>query len=165
MLSILFICTANRFRSPIAAIYFARSVVRNGDDSHISVSSAGTWTTYGQPVTPEALTQAERYSLNLSLHKSRPITKEILAQADLILVMENNQKEALHQEFPIFADRICLLTEVVNGKPDDVPDPYVTEEDPAIIAAEIIALIDHGYERIVQFALRSKNKNKPDAQY
>ena len=92
MPSILFVCTANRFRSPIAAIYFARSVVKQGDDNFISVSSAGTWTVPGQPVTTDALLEADKYALNLSLHKSRLITRSMLSKSDLILVMENNQK-------------------------------------------------------------------------
>lgn len=82
MPSILFVCTANRFRSPIAAIYFARSVVKQGDDNFISVSSAGTWTVPGQPVTTDALLEADKYALNLSLHKSRLITRSMLSKSD-----------------------------------------------------------------------------------
>ncbi|MFU8827432.1 MAG: hypothetical protein ACNA70_08065, partial [Brevefilum sp.] len=51
MASVLFVCTANRFRSPIASIFFAKAVVRHGDDGEIRVSSAGTWTVAGQPAT------------------------------------------------------------------------------------------------------------------
>ncbi|HOE69598.1 MAG TPA: hypothetical protein PLE10_03670 [Brevefilum sp.] len=152
MPSILFVCTANRFRSPIAAIYFARSVVKQGDDNFITVSSAGTWTVPDQPVTTEALLEADKYALNLSLHKSRLITRAMLSKTDLILVMENNQKEALCQEFPDLADRIYLLTEVVKGRSEDVPDPYGTEEPAADVAAEIVNLIDQGYDQIIKLA-------------
>jgi protein-tyrosine-phosphatase len=152
MPSILFVCTANRFRSPIAAIYFAREVVSHRDDNVIRVSSAGTWTAASQPVTPEALIQAKKYHLNLSMHKSRPVTQEILSKADLILVMENNHKEAILQEFPFCDDRLYLLTEAVTGIPEDIPDPYASEETPEVITEEIINLIDQGYDQIVQLA-------------
>lgn len=155
MPSVLFVCTANRFRSPIAAIHFAQEVVRHGDDQEISVSSAGTWTSAGQPVTSDALTQAKRFNLNLSLHKSRPLTKELLDKADLILVMENNHKEAILQEFPFCVDRLYLLMEVVKGVQKDIPDPYASEETPAVITEEIIDLIDQGYDQIMQ-VLKSK---------
>jgi protein-tyrosine-phosphatase len=159
MPSVLFVCTANRFRSPIAAIYFAREVVRRGDDGNISVSSAGTWTETGQPVTPDALTQAKLYNINLSLHKSRPLTKDILKKSDLILVMENNHKEAILQEFPFCAERLYLLTEVAKGIPKDIPDPYVSEETPAVISEEIIDIIDQGYDQIKQVLMNKQHES------
>ena len=152
MPSILFVCTANRFRSPIAAIYFARNIVKLGDDQDIRVSSAGTWTDEGQPATIDAISEARKYALNLSMHKSRPITEDILSRADLILVMENNHKEAILQEFPFCSERLYLLAEVATGSQADVPDPYASEETPAVITQEIISLIDQGYDQIVQLA-------------
>ncbi len=157
MPSVLFVCTANRFRSPIAAIYFAREVVKHGDDQEVSVSSAGTWTVSDRPAMPEALTQAKKYGLNLTLHKSRPIKKEILSRADLILVMENNHKEAILQEFPFSANHVHLLAEVVDGVSNDIPDPYATDEPPDVITREIINMIDRGYNQIVQLA-REKSR-------
>lgn len=145
----LFVCTANRFRSPIAAIHFARQVVLHGDDQQISVSSAGTWTSDGQPVTPDALILAEEYGLNLSLHKSRLLTRDMISNENLILVMENSHKEAILQEFPFAAKRVFLLSEAAIGNPYDIPDPYVDDEPPDLIAREIIEMIDRGYERIV----------------
>lgn len=156
MSSIIFICTANRFRSPIAAIYFAREVVRHRDENKVRVSSAGTWTAAGQPATSDAVTQGKKFNLNLSLHQSRPLTKEMLSSADLILVMEKNHKEAILQEFPFCADRLYLLTEVVTGRPVDIPDPYASDETPAVIAQELVNLIDQGYERIMQYALNQQ---------
>jgi protein-tyrosine-phosphatase len=152
MPSILFVCTANRFRSPIAAIYFARAVVKHRDDGEITVSSAGTWTVSDRPAMPEAINQAKKYGLNLKLHKSRPITREILSRADLIIVMENNHKEAIMQEFPFVANHLYLLAEVVDGLPNDIPDPYASEEPPEVITREIITMIDRGYNQIVDLA-------------
>jgi protein-tyrosine-phosphatase len=155
MRSILFICTANRFRSPIAAIHFARLVVRKGYDKLISVSSAGTWTVPGKPVTPEALNIAKRYNLNLSLHQSRPLTEAVLNQAHLAIVMENSHKEAILQEFPTAGEKVFLLAEVVKGVSEDIPDPYASDELPEVIADEIITMINLGYKNIVQLALNN----------
>jgi len=101
---------------------------------------------------PEAINQAKKYGLNLKLHKSRPITREILSRADLILVMENNHKEAIMQEFPFVANHLYLLAEVVDGLPNDIPDPYASEEPPEVITREIITMIDRGYNQIVDLA-------------
>ena len=150
MPSILFVCTANRFRSPIAAISFAREVVKRNDDHHLNISSAGTWTVNDLPATNEAQKEAEMYGLNLSLHKSRVITEKILSQADLILVMEHNHKEAITQEFPFTANKVFLLAEAANGLPYDIPDPYGTDEPPDVVAQEIIEMINRGYGKILE---------------
>ena len=163
MPSILFVCTANRFRSPIASLYFAREVVRHGDDKLFRISSAGTWTMPDQPVTSEALTLAKKYELNLSLHKSRPVTKRILSSADLILVMETGHLESLTHEFPAIGDRVYLLSEAAGKAPFDIPDPYNSDEKPGQIAAEILELIDSGYDQIIKLAWEMAAKNPNNA--
>jgi protein-tyrosine-phosphatase len=163
MPSIVFVCTANRFRSPIAAIAFARQVVQRGDDHHITISSAGTWTQTGLPATPDALRQAQKYNLNLSLHKSRPISLEILTEADLVLVMDVNHKEGITHEFPAVANKVFLLSEAVNRMAYDIPDPYSTDESPAVIAKEIVEMIDRGYDKILQLALAKAQHPKENS--
>ncbi|MBW6465129.1 MAG: hypothetical protein K0B06_01335 [Brevefilum sp.] len=163
MPSILFVCTANRFRSPIAAIAFAREVVKRGDDHRISVSSAGTWTAPGLTATTEALKQAEKYNLNLSFHRSRPISQKNLSQADLVLVMDDNHKEGITHEFPAVANKVYLLSEVANGASYDIPDPYSTDESPAVVAREIVEMIDRGYEKILQLVLQMAQHPKENA--
>jgi len=152
MPSILFICTANRFRSPLAALYFAREVVNHNDDQDFQVSSAGVWTRDGLPATEDVIDFAEQYDLNLSFHKSRVVSKDILSSADLILVMESGQKEAIAQEFPVIKNRIFLLTEAVDYPPYDIPDPYHSKEPYEHIGGEIVQLLDHGYEKLTKLA-------------
>lgn len=89
------------------------------------------------------------------MNKLRPISKEIISQADLVLVMESNHREAILHEFPFSADRVYLLSEAANGAPYDIPDPYVSDEPPEVIAEEIITMIDRGYERIIELALKN----------
>lgn len=159
MASILFVCTANRFRSPLAALYFAREVVRRGDDNQITVSSAGTWAMSGMPAMPKAVQLGEDFDLDLSFHRSRVITAEMLSRADLILVMEAGHKEALTHEFPGTADRVYLLTEVVEGLDVNIPDPYgEAQADPEDVVNEIVGLIDNGYEQLLSLAKKMENK-------
>ena len=164
MPSILFVCTANRFRSPIAEIAFATESNKRKIDRYLTISSAGTWTMDGLPATTEAQEEAVTHGLNLTLHKSRVITKKILTQADLVLVMEHNHKEAIIQEFPFSAPKVFLLSEAADGKAYDIPDPYGTDEPPDVVAKEIIDIINHGYQEIIKLALqlediRHKNPN------
>ena len=159
MPSILFICTANRFRSPLAALFFAREVVRHGDDQDFQVSSAGVWTRDGQPATDDVIEFTENFSLNLSFHKSRVVSEQILSNADLILVMDAGQKEAIAQEFPSNHNKIFLLTEAIGFPPYDIPDPYFSKEPYENIGKEIIKLIDHGYDKIIKLAWDLSDKS------
>ena len=152
MPSILFVCTANRFRSPIASLYFAREVVRHRDDKDLRISSAGTWTKPGEPATAKAIQLANNYDLNLGLHKSRMLNHDLMNQADLVLVMEAGNKEAITHEFPSAVNRIFLLTEAVGQPPTDIPDPYATNESAQRVAKEIVDLIDGGYNKIIDLA-------------
>jgi hypothetical protein len=63
-----------------------------------------------------------------------------------------NHKEAIMQEFPFVANHLYLLAEVVDGLPNDIPDPYASEEPPEVITREIITMIDRGYNQIVDLA-------------
>ena len=163
MPSILFICTANRFRSPLASIYFARKVVQQGDDQDIQTSSAGTWAKTGQQAMPDAIQLAETHQLDLNFHKSRDLNGEILTESDLILVMESGHKEAIIHEFPECEKKVFLITEAVGEPPVDVPDPYFTSEPAEVVAAEIIDLIDQGYQKIIDLAYSLQDSHKESA--
>ena len=163
MPSILFVCTANRFRSPLAAIYFAQKVVQRGDDQDFRISSAGTWTVSGEPATSKAVELGKAHDLNLSLHKSRVLTSELLSKADLVLVMESGHQEAIIHEFPAMKNKTLLLTEAVGFPPADVPDPYSTSEPAVQVANEIISLIDSGYQKIIDLAWELTREHNKDS--
>src|SRR5690606_9548826 len=117
------VCTANRVRSPMAAELF-RALLKQRRKAwrEWRVESAGTWAMPGQLVVSEVQTVMARFGLDVSSHRSREVNGDILEQADLILVMEKNQREALRVEYPELAARVYLLTEMT-GQTYDVPDP------------------------------------------
>jgi protein-tyrosine phosphatase len=86
------------------------------------VSSAGTWGRDGMPAAPEAVEVLEHHGIDISAHRSRIITPEIIDAATLILTMENGHREALVVEFPEKRKQIRLITELV-GASYDVEDP------------------------------------------
>lgn len=145
MPSILFVCRANRYRSPIAAAALKDVLIRKNKQEW-EVSSAGTWTTDGLPPVPAAIVEAQALGLNIRDHQSRIITPEIVHRADLILVMEQDQKEALQVEFPVCSKKIMLLTELVGGKPDDIIDPM--KHPGRIVGSQIQQLIETGFDSI-----------------
>ena len=108
MPNILFICTANRYRSPVAEACFKNEVLKHGQEHEWTVLSAGTWTTDGLPAAPEAIDRAKQLGIDIQEHRSQVITTSLLQGADLVLVMEQGQKEALYNEFPNYK-RITLV--------------------------------------------------------
>jgi len=155
MISVLFVCTANQFRSPIAAGCFSKKISELGWKSEWIVSSAGVWGANGQPALPEAEQVARKLGFSLEGHKSTLITPALVSVNDLILVMEAGQKEALQNEFFIYRSRILLLSEVTDGSAYDIPDPIAEGLDRCMeVGAEISVLIEKGFYRICNQALR-----------
>lgn len=150
MISVLFVCTANRFRSPIASALFVRSLVKNERLKDYHVESAGTWADTGALVVPSAKWITENLDLDLEMHRARRINRELLDHQDVILVMEGSHWEALRVEFPEFKSRIHLLANVVTGMVYDIPDPGgPTPGDTFLnVARELSQLMDAGFEKI-----------------
>lgn len=119
------------------------------DWSDWEVESAGTWALDGKPASKNSQLVMARRGLDIRAHSSRTVTSEIITVADLVLVMESVQKEALQQEFPFAAGRIFLLSEMIGGS-EDLADPYggpVDEyEETACLIEEIL---EQGMERIL----------------
>jgi protein-tyrosine phosphatase len=153
MTRILFVCTANRYRSVIAAAWFKDELVRRKQENQWNVLSAGTWTTGGMPAMTDAIQQAKQIGLNIKEHRSRVITGDMIQAADLVLVMEGGQKEALQIEFPSYREKILLLSEAASGIHYDIPDPMGKPLDVDVVP-EICELIHVGFDRICALARR-----------
>ncbi len=144
---ILFVCTANRYRSPIAAACFRKELELRKPGSDWQVRSAGTWTTDGLPAVGEAIRRAQQLGLDISAHRSQIIDSKLMKFADLILVMEQGHREALQSEFPESAYKVHLLSEAATGASYDIADPMTSRLD-TNVAAEIDELIHDGFDRI-----------------
>ncbi|MCJ7585645.1 MAG: hypothetical protein MUO30_12870 [Anaerolineales bacterium] len=153
MPSILFVCTANQFRSPIAAACLIDFIHPENPLEKWRVESAGTWTKPGLPTSPLALKIAHRLGLRgLEGHITRQVTQELLDQFDLILVMETGHLEAIASEFPNVVGRMMLLSEIVDGAPYSILDPADQGSDPDDVASELQMLIQKGGSKILDLA-------------
>jgi len=160
MPSVLFVCTANRFRSPISAALFLRRLQQERVTTDWTVSSAGTWAEPGLIVIPSPKWIRDHFGLNLETHKAVRVVGELLSWYDLILVMENNHKESLGVEFPGMKEKVFLLTEVCTGVAYDVPDPGIIKDDTFFdIAKELSDLIDQGFQKICLLASKQKTSD------
>jgi protein-tyrosine phosphatase len=147
--SVLFVCTANRFRSPIAEAVFRKLLQEKGIEKNWIIGSAGSWTEEGLPPLPSAVWMFEQLGLDLSHHHSKLINQDLISKHDLILVMEKSQKEALQMEYPKMRKKIFILTELSNGPVYDIPDPIQNHEETCFdVAQELIFLITNRFQDI-----------------
>lgn len=114
--SVLMVCTGNICRSPLAEALLLKQA------PHLAVASAGIGALVGRPADAHALVVGEAHGLDLSSHVARQINAEIIAEHDLVLVMEPGQAQWLLQRFPQSRGRVYLLGQWA-GKAH-VPDPY-----------------------------------------
>ena len=82
---VLFVCTANRCRSPMAEALMRAAARDRG--AHVEVQSAGLHPA-GQPVDPKAVRAVSRHDVELSGYRSRQLTRQDLDRAALVLTME-----------------------------------------------------------------------------
>lgn len=153
MPSVLFVCTANQFRSPLAAASFLKLLEDERTGENWVIESAGTWTKDHLPAAGIALQAARQFGVvGLSRHRTRQISQDLLDQCDLIIVMEMGQKEAISAEFPSVQQRLFLLSEIVEGLAYDIPDPSEHGVYANDVARELTRLIIRGKEKILQLA-------------
>ena len=159
MPSILFVCTANRFRSPLAAAVLKQALVEEGEDPAAwQVGSAGTWAQPGQPVIPALLEAVRQLGLDLAGHRSTCVSGALLTNYDLILVMQAGQKEALLHEFPALHGHVYLLSYVVERGTYDIPDALTSEQEAVEISLELNRLIRRGLEQICVLGVALHNE-------
>lgn len=124
--TVLFVCSGNTCRSPMAwAIARHRLAEQLGvaeeqlESKGVNVVSAGTHAMFGARATPQAVEAVKEMGGDLSKHRSRPLTFELVQQADVIYVMSRNHRSAVLAMSPGAADRVIMLDP--SGK--DVEDP------------------------------------------
>jgi protein-tyrosine-phosphatase len=134
------------------ALFRARLQEREEDWRSWRIESAGSWAEPGQPASLEAQQTMQRRGLDISQHRSRPITAQLLEGFQLILTMETGHKEGLRVEFPGFASCIYLLSEM-NGELVTIRDPYGGSlQDYEAVANEIDRRLVNGMDRIRRLA-------------
>lgn len=117
---IVFICTGNTCRSPMAE-GLARLILGSG----IEVESAGLAAWEGDCASDQAIQVFKEKGIDLISHKARPVSRDILAQADWIIPMTRAHAIQLMGAFPEFSSKIKRLGAWgTQEKNFDVRDPW-----------------------------------------
>ncbi|PKR83219.1 low molecular weight protein arginine phosphatase [Heyndrickxia camelliae] len=119
-MNILFICTGNTCRSPMA-----EAILKNKKMDDIKVRSAGIFASNGSNAAENAIKVLQENNIHHQ-HSSKMLTKEDIQWADYIFTMTEGHKETVIYQHPQAADKTFTLKEFVyDSKVDmDVNDPY-----------------------------------------
>ena len=123
---ILFICTANINRSFMAEVIFKGRLKKYGRYD-VTVSSAGLVNMKGEPADPIATQILAENGFDKTDHRSALLTDDSVARADLIVVMEENQRRLVVETYPEAETKIHLLKSYMKGYQEtdsDIKDPY-----------------------------------------
>jgi len=115
MKTVLFVCTGNTCRSPMAE-GLARKALDGQPDW--KVASAGIGAVNGQPPSPHAVTALKPLGIDISGHRSRMLTAQAVREADYIFALTRSHAEGIHYFHPEAAEKVFLLREF-----DETADP------------------------------------------
>ena len=151
-LSVLFVCTGNTCRSPMAEGLFRHLLAEKLgcksaeiEDRGVIVMSAGIAAMLGGRAAGEAVNVLSPMGVDLTAHESQPLTEQLVRHADVILAMTRAHRQAILAEWPAAAERVKLLSH--DGV--DVPDPV---GGPAELYERCLAQMKPDIERWVQWA-------------
>jgi protein-tyrosine-phosphatase len=120
--NLLFVCTGNTCRSPMAEA-IARAELERRGWQHVDVRSAGTGAVPGTSASGEAVIVARERGIDLSLHAAQPLSPELIDWADLVLAMGPSHMHALMDLGA--ADKAAFVTDFAEEDPGrPIADPF-----------------------------------------
>ncbi|WP_165220459.1 arsenate reductase/protein-tyrosine-phosphatase family protein [Aquisphaera insulae] len=129
---ILFVCTGNTCRSPMAEAICKSLLARRYacdaeqlEEKGMVVLSAGVATAGGSPATSQAVEVLRSLGGNLGSHRSRRVTADLVRQADHLFAMTMDHLDALLDVVPEAAPHAMLL----DPQGRDVPDPFGSDQE------------------------------------
>ena len=122
---ILFVCTGNLCRSPMAE-YLLKHLIETTGARGIRVGSAGVIAQIGEPAPENAAAVLEEHGIDLSTHRSKVLTQEMVDWADRIIVMEEYHRRLISRYFKNADDRVQLISSYAPDRrvPREIHDPY-----------------------------------------
>src|SRR5215218_2551209 len=121
---ILFVCTANVCRSPMAEAIF--NALAEERVLLWRAESAGVAALVGEDITPNARAALDEVGIYANEHRARQVSEEMMGEADLVLGMGPRHVATLRRRFGDLSERVYALPQFALGAPPEegIPDPY-----------------------------------------
>ncbi len=127
MKRVLFVCSGNTCRSPMAQGLFTRIIAQyqgGGLNRGYEICSAGLFAADGMPAARAAVDTMLQYEIDLSRHRSKRLDKEMINNADLVLVMTRGHYLYIIESFEGSKDKTFLLSDLAGYDGQEILDPY-----------------------------------------
>ena len=142
-MNILFVCTGNTCRSPMAAGLMNQ--IAMAQELDVRIESAGIFAVEGAPASTEAILAVKKYGVDLLGHHAQPINTELIEKSELILTMTPAHKLVFNEVAP---DKTFTLCEYA-GIPGDIADPFGGDgEEYEHCAGQIFGALQKAAQRI-----------------
>ncbi len=139
MATLLFVCTGNTCRSPMAAAIARALIKERGLQTQLVARSAGVFAAPGSPATPEAVDAVRTHGGSLAGHESTPLTPQLLEDAEHVFVMTASHLDAVRELAPETMDRVELLDPEGVDIDDPIGQPAAVYERTAEQLRELVA--------------------------
>lgn len=120
-MQVLFVCTGNTCRSPMAELFFAAEIAER-KVSGVTVRSAGIAACSNTPISDNAAAVLAENRIDAKNFRSTRLTAELIDSSDLIFTMGRSHADAILRALPDCRDKVKCLLELSGG--GDVPDPF-----------------------------------------
>jgi tRNA threonylcarbamoyl adenosine modification protein (Sua5/YciO/YrdC/YwlC family) len=151
---VLFVCAGNTCRSPMAEGVFNHLVKQKNLNTKMHAESAGLLGIQGGFAAEFSILLCQEDGIDISAHRSRPLTKELAQEADLILTMTQAQKQEVLENYLSDKERVFTLKEFV-GESGDIPDPIGLGEE---FYRNVYREIKRGVEKVLEKLMQKRSQ-------
>ncbi|MGC9001782.1 MAG: low molecular weight protein arginine phosphatase [Dictyoglomus sp.] len=145
-MKIVFVCTGNTCRSPMAE-YLFKDIMEKMNVYNIELTSAGIFAFEGREPSQFSVKVMLEKGIDISSHRSKRLTIDLVKEASIVYTMTKDQLFILKEMYPNFKNKILTLGE------EDIEDPFGLDiekyrEVRDKIEKEIIKIIENLKERV-----------------